>query len=453
LIPASEPSLELCHNLLSSAANRFPVPTLVGFHGTGDFDAGVAHIAKLRSIDRYLAQLNPEEDTDLVLIVDGYDVLMQLPPEILIERYFETVSSSEAYLAQRLGIRTEDVRARGMRQTVFWGPDKFCFPDDDTAARCWALPESNILPTAEFGKGQFDFLDVRYLNSGTAIGPVSEMRALVAATLAEIEASSPEDVHRRSDQYWIANLFGRQEYYRSLEVTGKEPEGGPEDRRVPTKRYEGMQTEYHIALDYHSALFQGKAGYAQYLNYLRFNRDQFKTRVSRDVFGLGSDFHAYDIEMPSNVPSALSKLYDSIPQAHPGSVASDWVKNVELGVNVITKHIFAVWHCTGTKEHFTSESRKMWWYRFARSLVEATVQAFQDGELITDRLLDGRRWAPKMVYPDHRSLDDSLGGAWTDLEGGHFVEWGELCGRYHEPLFKGEEGPMNIVASGDIDIL
>lgn len=424
----------------------------MGFNGAGEFDASVDHVAKLRSIDRYLDALDPEEDTDLVLIVDGYDVLMQLPPEVLIERYFEAVISSEVYLAERLGVNTEDVRSRGMRQTLFWGPDKFCFPEDWTAARCWALPESNILSNAEIKQGQIDFLDVRYLNSGTAMGPISEMRALVAATLAEIEASSPEDPHRRSDQYWVANLFGRQEYYRSLEVTGKEPEGGPDDRRIPTKRHDDQQTEFHIALDYQSALFQGKAGYAQYLRYLQFNKDEFKTTVTRDMFGLSSDLISCEVEMPANARSALGRLYDSIPEAHPGSVASGWIRNVKLGVNVITKHIFVVWHCTGTKGSFKKESVKMWWYRFARSLVEATVRAFQDGELITDHLVDGRRWGPKMVYPDLQTLHDALGGAWTDYEGGQFVEWNELCGKYHEYLFRGEEGPINIVASGDIEI-
>lgn len=451
LIPASKPGVELCYNLLSSAANRFPVPTLLGYNGTGEFDAGASYLAKLRAIGRYLDQLDSKDDDDLVLIVDGYDVIMQLPPEVLIERYFELVNRSEAYMAKRFGLSIEDVRSRDMRQRLFWGPDMFCFPDDATAARCWAVPESNLLSEDPLSKnGKTHLNDVRYLNSGTAIGPIAEMRTLIAAALAEIEETYDTNyVLRNFDQYYVNNLFGRQEYYRSILATGREPTGGPDNRRIPEKRRDDQETEYHIAIDYKSALFQPRAGYNAFLSYLRFNKPGYHAYMTKDVLALGEDFVRRDIKMPSNVLFAVGRLYNSIPEAHPGLVASSWIGSVDFGVNLITNHIYAVWHCTGKKGPLYSEVVRMWWYRFARSLVKATVKAFQNGELITSQLVDGRNWAPKMVYPELESLHDELGGAWTDYDGGQFVEWEQLCGSYKEKLFGGEEGPLLIMASGD----
>ena len=465
LIPAAKPSLELCYNLLSSAANRFPVPTLVGYNATADSHHAVS---RLRTIAHHLDQLGPENDNDLVLIADGHGVVVQLPAEVLIERYFEARKRSEVIMAQRLGLSVDDACARGMRQTLFWGPDMRCSPDDPSAARCWAVPESGVLSDDPRTKnGRVTFHDVRYLNAGTAMGPVGEMRTLMAAALAEMEEQQQQHDAQSdldsSEQYHVSNLFGRQEYYRTLNTTGREPQGGPDNRRIPEKQHEDQQTEHHMAVDYKSILFQPRSGgYGAFLSRLRFSRPGFKARVDSDVFGQGEDFVPRDMHMPTNVRYALVRLYDSIPRAHPGQMARSWVGAVELGVNLVANHIYAVWHCSsgaddseggGSRQLVPREAARMWWYRYARSLVKATVRAFQNGELITHQLMDGRQWAPKMAYPDRKTLRDELGGAWTDSgsgDGKEFVEWETLCGRYGEELFAGEDVPAMIMASGDL---
>lgn len=37
-------------------------------------------------------------------------------------------------------------------------------------------------------------------------------------------------------------------------------------------------------------------------------------------------------------------------------------------------------------------------------------------------------------------MDDELGGAYTDYDGGNFMTWGQICGDFEEELFKGEDG-------------
>ncbi|ODA76176.1 hypothetical protein RJ55_08459 [Drechmeria coniospora] len=448
LVPASRGNIELCYNLVSSAVNRYPVPALLGWNGTAEFDAAGTHLAKLRVLKRYLHSLPPEEDDDLVLFVDGFDVIQQLPPDVVIERYFDIARKADAQLAKRLGMTVEEAHRRNLRQAIFWGPDNYCFPMDPRAPRCWAVPAST-LPSRPFGPGSerrgtvFDY--PRWLNSGTFMGPVGHVRRLIDVAMNEIAATYDARYQfRESDQYYIANIFGRQEYWRSkLAANGGYVGGGPEDRVIPEKS-ETEDTELHAALEYESALFQTKAGYESFFGYLQFNQSRRAASMNMDMFGLGQDFRPYLIEMPSNVWTALTKLYDSIPEAHPGTAASDWIRTVNLGVNFVTNHIYGILHCTGSKNTLAAEYSSMWWRPFARSLLKAAVKSSQAGDLISPGPIDGRMWAAKTYLPDSKTLPDEYGGAMVPgVDGASFISWRDLCGPYEDTLLGGEGNLAN----------
>lgn len=448
LIPASDANIQLCMNLASSAANRYPVPSILGYHGTGLFDAATTHLAKLRAIEVYLNSLGPEEDDDLVVIVDGYDVIIQLPPEIMIQRYFDIINKANARIAKRFGISVSEARTRGFYDTVIWGPDKICWPFDWAEPRCWAVPASNLPPDAfgpEAGNGDMFYNDPRWLNSGTVIGPVDDVRALVAATLEEINATySTEYYYSESDQYYISNIWGRQEYFRSLEANkGEEVQGGPEDRRLPTTRTGDQQIEYHIGIDYESALFQTKAGYEPFFGYLQFNTSGLNANMDIDIFEEGETFAPYNIEMPADVYAALERLFNSFADPQSQTTTYEWIRTIKLNVNYVTRHIFTLWHCTGPKDPIVDEYPKMWFFPYAKSLIKAAVKALRGDELLMDHLVDGRKWAPKNRYPDTETMSDELGGAWTDLDGGQFIEWHDLCGQDAPQLFGNEEPPQS----------
>ncbi|OAQ99034.1 hypothetical protein LLEC1_02508, partial [Akanthomyces lecanii] len=216
LVPASAPNIKLCYNVVSAAVNRFPAPLLLGWKGQGEMDAAETHLAKLRAIQIYLQGLSTDEDDDLVLIVDGYDIMMQLPMEIMIERYFNIQRDADARLAERFQLSVSELHERGIRNTIFWGPDKVCWPVEWAAPRCWAVPASH-LDEHTFGPNQGDggmeTNDPRWLNSGTVIGPVGDMRTYINATMAEIARTYDANFeNRESDQYYLANVWGRQEY-------------------------------------------------------------------------------------------------------------------------------------------------------------------------------------------------------------------------------------------------
>ncbi|KAL6877044.1 hypothetical protein J3F83DRAFT_759377 [Trichoderma novae-zelandiae] len=439
LIPASQPNLQLCFNLVSSAANRYPVPILLGWHGVDEFDAAKTHLAKLRSMQRYFDSLPPEEDDDLAIVVDGYDVLIQLPPEIMVERYFQIVERADAHLAQRFNVSVRELHRRGLRQTIFMGPDKICWPIDHRAPRCWAAPESPIPPAAwgeDKGYGEVFHSDPRWLNSGSIMGPIGDLKRYIAATMDEIQATrDPVYEFRESDQYYLSNVWGRQEYWRAKAMDSKM--SIPPNAFLPLKNTPSQQTEYHVVIEYESALFQTKAWYEPYLGYLQFNEPNLTARIAADIRGEGPAFEPPTIEMPENVAASLGKLYDDIPYAHPESTSADWLGVVRLGVNFVTHHIYGVWHCTGSKQFIQLEYPTMWFYPFAKSLLKAAVRASQSREPLARKLIDGRVWVPKKYYPAADAVGVGYGGVWTDLDD-EFVAWRDVCQAYNRVLFRGE---------------
>lgn len=418
---------------------------LLGWNGQGEFDAAITHLAKLRTIKRYLDSLDPEKDDDLGIIVDGYDIIHQLPAEVIIERYFDAARKADAHLAERMGISIGELHSRDMRQSVFWGPDKVCWPPDPRAARCWAAPASFLAENAfgpDRGPDEFFSEDPRWLNSGTVMGPIGDMRKVVDATMDEIAATYDIDFWQSdSDQYYLSNVWGRQEYWRSKKIAnGSEVQGGPFDRIIPEKWSDLQDTELHMAIEYESSLFQPKAGNEPFMGHLQYGDKDYSSLVNLDMFGQGEGFTPYRVHMPSSIRTALMKLYDSVPDVHPGASAENWIRMVHLGTNFVTRQIYGLWHCTGPKEFIDGEYPKMWFYPFVRSLLKQSVLSSQRGDLISSQLIDGRKWIAKSSYPKVGDLEDEYGGAWSDeVAGGKFVPWKDLCGQHEGILFWGQQ--------------
>ncbi|GAO17203.1 hypothetical protein UVI_02057550 [Ustilaginoidea virens] len=457
LTPASKSNLQFCYNLASATANRYPPPVLLGWNGQGEFDAAVTHLAKIRAMKRYLASLTPEEDDDLVLMVDGYDIIHQLPAEVMMERYFDVAAKATALLAERLGLPAHEASRRNIKQTVFFGPDKICWPPDKRAARCWAAPPSSLGHEAfgpDGGPDDFFSADPRWLNSGTIMGPVSDVRRVVDATMEEIEATYNKTFWQSdSDQYYMANVWGRQEYWRRRSwIVGSQggdagdqeaaqASGWPSSARViPEKRRGSQEIEMHMAIEYESSLFQTMFGNEPFLGHLEYSRENETANVTMDLLGQGGALGWYAMQMPQNVRAALMKLYDSVSGTHPGASAEDWIRTVPLGTNLVTKHIYGLWHCTGGKEFLDTEYRKMWFFPLARSLAGEAVKASRRGEALSSRLIDGRKWVARWAYPggDQDVEDWRHGGAWSDEAPGRFVGWTELCGPHESVLFQGQ---------------
>lgn len=103
--------------MTSALANRYSIPTILGYRGETFLDAQKAHIAKLRAIKEYLHKAGGASD-DLVIIVDGFDVLAQLPSESMIQRYFTLMAEADQRLADQRGIDVKELHRAGLRQTL-----------------------------------------------------------------------------------------------------------------------------------------------------------------------------------------------------------------------------------------------------------------------------------------------------------------------------------------------
>lgn len=96
------------------------------------------------------------------------------------------------------------------------------------------------------------------------------------ATLAEIQANHTTD----SDQYYMAEVFGRQEFarlkhqphlldqYKSARYA-EEVDNMTIEITRSNANTAGRRTEYHIGIDYESKMFQTLAYWKQYLAWMR----------------------------------------------------------------------------------------------------------------------------------------------------------------------------------------
>ncbi len=258
---------------------------------------------------------------------------------------------------------------------------------------------------------------------------------------------------------------GRQEYYRTLEADkrGEKKVGKKadkisveprEDRTLPETTRENQQTEFHIAIEYESALFQTKAGYERFFGSLKFDQPGLSARMDTKIFEPATNFIPTTISMPANVYNAYEKLYEAIPASRRKNgieTAAGWVRSLPLGVTYVTRHIYGLWHCTGGKDPIAREYPLQWFAPYVRSMLRGAVAASRAGDLISSMPIDGRSWAPQTYYPaiapaaeDGTIADEGqFGGAWSDFKGGfkkgQFVTWSELCGEYEEELLAGEE--------------
>ena len=93
IVPATSSNKNLCQRLLSAAVLDYPEPFFIDWGAAEDETSYIQHLAKVEKILDYLKPLPLAAADDLALVVDGYEVWLQLPPDVLIKRYY-TVNDS-----------------------------------------------------------------------------------------------------------------------------------------------------------------------------------------------------------------------------------------------------------------------------------------------------------------------------------------------------------------------
>ncbi|CAG7555996.1 unnamed protein product [Fusarium equiseti] len=428
LLPASNPNDMFCAIVASALANRYPAPIMVGWKGEGKYNASAAHTAKLYSIKKYLDELpHGGDDDDLVFFGDGYDVMAQLPAEVVIERYFKVAADADQRLADRFGLSVQELHKRGLRQTLFWGADKMCWPALNEA-QCTKIPSSHLsrnIYGPKTGNGNFEYRDAKFFNSGSVIGPVGDLRKFIDAGIASLEESfDPNFKYKTSDQIYLARLYARQELSRAEQIENEamdiEDIG---ENNTTTKDV----VEYHAAIDYESDFVQTGCFAHKWMNKLRYNKTDHTATVSNNLFDQGTNFKPYPIQMPSNVYRSFVKIFKSLPSDATTMSARDWIGSLELYTNVATRNIFGFYHATCSKRTLIADFKKYWFHPYLTYLLQAAFQATKQDELISEKLIDGRKWVYKTVFPSEGAPEDALGGVITDHKDEMYIPFSTLC--------------------------
>lgn len=368
----------------------------------------------------------------MVIIVDGYDVRADLPADAMIERYFELMNKADKRLIDLYGISIEDAHAKNLRQTVMWGTDKGCFPPRLNEPQCWLLP-GTPLPRYRFGpktdNGDLPFSESKFLNSGTVIGPLGDVRKLIDATLQFISDTwDSENKYRDSDQYYISKMYARQEYYRTRALHDGQFPIDVGDRELPReKKGDDDETEFHVLVDFDASFTQTQCHNEKFMRPLKYNTPDHRAVVEEDCLEEGDAFKPYPIQMPANVFLSLSRLYESISDDIDFKSAKDWINTLGMGTNVGTKKIWGFYHNTCDKSHFVERYRNAWFFPFVKPMLNAASKAIKNEEPIHPRLINGRLWMAAQKYPSDDEKEHPYGGVYTDYKAQKFIPFEELC--------------------------
>ena len=435
--------------LLSATILNYPAAALINWGTDEAEDVYVQHLAKVGTILEYLEVLlekaNPD---DLVLIVDGFDVHFQLPPEVIISRYFEENQRANDLIESQVG--REIANRHDFKQTVIFGPDRYCWPMQAEHPACWAVPQP---PGPRMSYGPREDSRPRFLNSGTIMGPVEDVRDIFRETLKLIHGNQTSG----SDQYYFAAVFGNQEYVRGR-LQPDEHFSGRKEKHVDLPSLKsGARTEYHIGLDYNWALFQTVAFFEDYLTWMTFDGFQKSTFPSlftrkqqiltsdwytervipNDIIRARPPFHA-GIPMESQIASTPPGAKDSIKPPFP--VHLGW-NDLSLGANVITGQIFPVLHFTSRKLLRAEWWTRLWFFPYAEELLKASVKLPRAP--FSTKAIGGKIWWPGKVLGQDDLINLGIkGGSFTG--NGTFLAWDGICGVHEDELYRGIESPIDL---------
>ncbi|KAL3428415.1 hypothetical protein PVAG01_01924 [Phlyctema vagabunda] len=457
LIPATSSNPNFCRTTLSAALLDYPSPVLVNWEGKEDSENPYAsHLAKIERTLEYLRGLPARNDKDLALIVDGYDVWFQLRPEVLIQRYYAAVEQSAARLAKEFnsGVLAE----HDIKQTVFFGADKKCWPQGMEYPACYAAPESS-LPGDMFGKqtdaeGEHKLARPRWLNSGTVLGPVSEVRAIFEASSRRVL----EHPHGYSDQWYFSELFGDQEYRRnSLSKRPRRLDKAVVNTKqlkratTPSKASRIMpeikayqQTEFHMGLDYDASLFHTNAFADDDTEWMLFNSTKTTTHF------LKSNYAKYHSSKGAS-PRIPSDILNSRPPISKSVIEEELFEDIDLGfkelpynttwngvpllVNTATGSVPVIIHLNGKKERLDDWWQQLWWAKngWGRHLLRSGSRAPRGPLGVTT---DPETGKPIAWYKGaYNSLRRENGGYWSSK--GEWLYYKHLCGPHEKVLFEG----------------
>ncbi|KIV86666.1 hypothetical protein PV11_02263 [Exophiala sideris] len=430
LMTAQKQDVNLCKTMLGLSLFDYPAPTVIAWESSFHWPllGGGSHLAKITLVLEHLKSLldTGSEASDLVFMLDALDIWVQLPWQVLVQRYHSITEAENKRIYQRMG---QAAAKEGVKQTIVFGAGKRCAPNDLFSVACFAIPDSP-LPHDLYG-GDTDTLvgfneaasfRQRYLNSGYVIGPLGDMYRIFEAAQRRLNLCmtyssknpSPSDdgnhepvyCYHGSDQSIFAELFGEQEFHREimrrhhhtwrdsvLEFFSPNRPGSPrpnallggalvDDVLDPSFTHESMNATYQpgkphdfgIGLDYfsdlgHQTVNSEEPEDAQYLFYNESISGQMRPRSK--------------VACPLNSRLALSTDHDpaaALPKdiwtwPLPGVDGPSGPTSIRLYTHLCLGVVPVMIHHNGDKEERERDWDKVWYQKQLPAMLNAGVRS------------------------------------------------------------------------------
>lgn len=467
VVPASKGDENLCKVMVSAGILGYPDPVIVNWGENFDdpkYVEGGSHLAKVTGITRYLNSLHKDMDEDLVLMVDGYDIWLQLRPQTLIDRYFSVNARADARIAREIGA---DAQAEhNIRQEIIFGCQKRCWPWTENDPPCYAVPFSD-LPEDVYGPetdtdvgnkhNPYIKYRPRYINSGVVVGTVRAMRKMFNQAL-ELLTNDPFEANMGSDQYIFSHILGDQEVWRealrqdsrnNLQKMKEKLKGGYEPlhpfvpehveevrkkaSRRPDKNFEfGIGLDYRMEIGLNTVFSEDDTAWLHWNNRTELIEAEKRENVSEShIHGVTSKRLSGDI-VDTTPPFWTFNHDPKFPR---------WKKwsEVPLFTNIWSGIVPAIIHHNAHRNG-RKALRETWWNEtwfagFTRPLYDAHIwepvipiaYAGSGGEETLREYWPGERWRGGARRGPKEEKED-----WS----ARWVRFDDICREYHEEVFR-----------------
>ncbi|CAM1511881.1 Fc.00g093940.m01.CDS01 [Cosmosporella sp. VM-42] len=405
IVPANNPSPDLCKLITSAIALGYPSPVLVNWEKDFSDTAGGIwgpYLGKITGTLEYL-DLITRLDTnkgdrldngDLVLIIDAYDVWFQLPPDMLLRRYHRSIKQANDRLAKQW---PGDAERMPMKQTIMVSSQKRCYPTikSGTDLHCDKLPESDLREDlygaeTDIEGDYYHNIRPRFLNSGSFMGPIGDMRRYFRRVKERMYRQIANDLPFDGDQGVFGEIFGEQEAWRTWR---REQKSGISfnDTRQELPNQDGVvlsqrEFEFHVGLDYTQNLF---------LPTVYEERDgDFVTLSNHSMIETSSSRLGISPARLNGVPEDLAETRNPLADILPSQFnrTTNW-EEMPLYADFFTTAIPVVLHHNAWKNG-VKDRRILWWDRtwyfpYLRTMLEAQLKVSKLNPLARVTTRDG----------------------------------------------------------------
>ncbi|CAK4022178.1 Hypothetical predicted protein [Lecanosticta acicola] len=454
LVPASSSNANLCKLMVSAAILAYPSPAILNWDAPFDdpnlVEAG-SHVAKITGAHEYLQNLDASHDEDIVLMVDGHDVWMQLRPQVLIDRFHEINRQADARTRKELGKRV--VQRHGLKQKIVMGSQKGCWPWTFNDPPCYAVPTSP-LPEDVYGPetdteikdglSPYQKYSQRFLNSGVMVGELGAMRKLFAQAMEQLKA----EPNIGSDQYIFSHILGDQQIYRETLLNNIpqtirkykqwNKELSPSDERIRTHLHEVREKaaargdksfEFGIGVDHTSLLGLDTVFAEDDTEWLHFN-DSYQLSLAQQEKQLPSTSNP--LSLNKDIQHSLPPFWTFTTEPFLPSRKHPW-SQTPLFTNIYTGITPAAIHHNahrGDRETLRETWwDKTWYFPHLRTLYDVAMYT----PTLPVAFSNGREWWPYETWKGGgrngiSGPGNSSPGAWIPFE--------DLCVEHHEEVFR-----------------